>query len=211
MSCWPLHPIGRDPGIIGRDRVLSLTLVGNPVMHHLLLGIDPTPLGAAPFLLATSDAVELAAPLLDLDCPNATVYVAPCIAGHVGADTAAAINAEGPHRSDEIQLLVDVGTNAEIVLGNSKQLYAASSPTGPAFEGAQISCGVRASAGAIERVRIDRETLEPRYRIIGSELWSDESVSRPPLTSSASSACAAAGSSRSSARCSSPVSSIATA
>ena len=165
---------GRDLWEMDRDKVLSVTLVGNPVMHHLLLGIDPTPLGAAPFLLATSDAVELPARSLDLDFPNAAVYVAPCIAGHVGADTAAAINAEGPHRSDAVQLLVDVGTNAEIVLGNSTQLYAASSPTGPAFEGAQISCGVRAAVGAVERVRIDRSTREPRFKVIGSDQWSDE-------------------------------------
>jgi uncharacterized 2Fe-2S/4Fe-4S cluster protein (DUF4445 family) len=162
-----------DAGLT-RDLVLAITLVGNPIMHHLVLGIDPTPLGAAPFLLATSDAVELPARDLDLDAGNGQVYLAPCIAGHVGADTAAAINAEGPHRSDAIQLLVDVGTNAEIVLGNRHHLLAASSPTGPAFEGAQISCGVRASAGAIERIRIDRETLEPRYTIIGSDLWSDD-------------------------------------
>lgn len=165
--------IDNEPGTIDRDRVLALTFVGNPVMHHLLLGIDPTPLGSAPFLLATSDAIELPAHELDLDCENATAYIAPCIAGHVGADTAAAINAEGPHRDEAIQLLVDVGTNAEIVLGNAERLFAASSPTGPAFEGAQISCGVRASTGAIERVRIDRTTLEPRYKLIGSDLWSD--------------------------------------
>jgi len=157
-----------------RSLVLELVLVGNPVMHHLLLGIDPTPLGAAPFLLATRDAIEIPARDLDLNCPNASVYIAPCIAGHVGADTAAVISAEGPHRSSTVQLLVDVGTNAEIVLGNSSQLFAASSPTGPAFEGAQISCGVRASAGAIERVRIDRSTLQPRFKIIGSDLWSDQ-------------------------------------
>jgi len=165
---------GHDLWEIDRDKVLAITLVGNPVMHHLLLGIDPTPLGAAPFLLATSDAVEMPARDLDLDFPNAEVYIAPCIAGHVGADTAAAINAEGPHRSAATQLLVDVGTNAEIVLGNNEQLYAASSPTGPAFEGAQISCGVRAATGAIERVRIDRVTREPKFKVIGSELWSDE-------------------------------------
>ncbi len=159
---------------IGRDRVLEMTLVGNPVMHHLLLGIDPTPLGAAPFLLATRDAVTLSGRALDLDTPNARAYIAPCIAGHVGADTAAAIVSEGPHRDDAIQLLVDIGTNAEIVLGNRSQLWAASSPTGPAFEGAQISCGVRASTGAIERVRIDPETLEPRFRVIGSDLWSND-------------------------------------
>lgn len=156
------------------DKVLNITLVGNPVMHHILLGIDPTPLGAAPFLLAISDAVSIRATELDITCPNSEVYIAPCIAGHVGADTAAAVLAEGPHRSPDVQLMVDVGTNAEIVLGNNKRLFAASSPTGPAFEGAQLSCGVRASAGAIERVRIDRVTLEPRIKIIGSDLWSDE-------------------------------------
>ncbi len=162
--------------LVGDDRahVLEVVLVGNPVMHHLLLGIDPTPLGAAPFLLATSDAVSVDAKWLDLDCPNARVYVGPCIAGHVGADTAAAVVAEGPHRTSNVQLLVDIGTNAEIVLGNDERLFAASSPTGPAFEGAQISCGVRASAGAIERVRIDPATLEPRFKVIGSDLWSDD-------------------------------------
>src|SRR5207247_7029501 len=107
--------------------------------------------------------------------PGARVYVLPCIAGHVGADTAGVILAEEPHRKPSgAHLVVDVGTNAEIVLGNRHRLLAASSPTGPAFEGAQISCGQRAAPGAIERVRIDRVTLEPRFRIIGVDLWSDE-------------------------------------
>ncbi|MFQ5467924.1 MAG: ASKHA domain-containing protein, partial [Kiloniellaceae bacterium] len=105
---------------------------------------------------------------------SARVYVLPCIAGHVGADTAGVILSETPHLSDEIMLIVDVGTNAEIVLGNKERLLACSSPTGPAFEGAQISCGQRAAPGAIERVRIDRETLEPRFKIIGCDPWSDE-------------------------------------
>ena len=159
---------------IDAEHVLDMTLVGNPVMHHLFLGYDPTPLGQAPFPLFTEDAVHTTAADLDLDLPNASVYVAPCIAGHVGADTAAAILNEGPHRSGAIQLLVDVGTNAEIVLGNDERLFAASSPTGPAFEGAQISSGQRATAGAIERVRVDRDTLEPSVRVIGSELWSTD-------------------------------------
>lgn len=163
-----------ETAALGRDAVLEVVLVGNPVMHHIVLGFDPTPLGQAPFPLATDGPVERPAEALDLDLPNASVYVAPCIAGHVGADTAAAILAEGPHRSDALQLLVDVGTNAEIVLGNNQRMFAASSPTGPAFEGAQISCGQRASAGAIEKVRIDDTTLEPRFRVIGSTLWSDE-------------------------------------
>jgi len=106
--------------------------------------------------------------------PNARVYVLPCVAGHVGADTAGVILAERPDLLSEMTLLVDVGTNAEIVLGNRERLVACSSPTGPAFEGAQISCGQRAAPGAIERVRIDVNTLEPRFKVIGSDLWSDD-------------------------------------
>ena len=160
---------------IPREEILELTLVGNPIMHHLVLGIDPVPLGSAPFALATDRAVHTTAVTLGLPAhPGARVYVLPCIAGHVGADTAAVILAETPHLADPISLVVDVGTNAEIVLGNREFLLAASSPTGPAFEGAQISCGQRAAPGAIERVRIDQRTLEPRFKIIGSDLWSDE-------------------------------------
>jgi len=160
---------------IKRDAILELSVVGNPIMHHLLLGIDPVPLGSAPFALATDRAVTVRASELDLVThPGARVYVLPCIAGHVGADTAGVILAEAPHESEAVELVVDVGTNAEIVLGNRQFLLAASSPTGPAFEGAQISSGQRAAPGAIERVRIDRTTIEPRFRVIGSELWSDE-------------------------------------
>jgi len=159
---------------VDRDHVLEVVLVGNPIMHHIALGIDPTPLGSAPFVLATDEAVFGRARDLDLDLPAAAFYAGPCIAGHVGADTAAALLAEGPHRGDAMQLLVDVGTNAEIVLGDRTRQYAASSPTGPAFEGAQISCGQRATAGAIERVRIDRDTLEPSFKVIGSDVWSDD-------------------------------------
>lgn len=157
------------------EDLLEITIVCNPIMHHLLLGIDPTPLGSAPFALATDWAVSLKAAELDLAMhPQARAFILPCIAGHIGADTAGVILAERPDMVDEVTLLVDVGTNAEIVLGNKDRLLAASSPTGPAFEGAQISCGQRAASGAIERVRIDPETLEPRFRVIGSELWSDE-------------------------------------
>ena len=155
--------------------ILEIVLVGNPIMHHLLLGLDAVPLGGAPFALATDASVETPAPLLGIDCRDSTrVYVLPCIAGHVGADTAGAILSERPDESDHFQLLVDVGTNAEIVLGNSEHLLAASSPTGPAFEGAQISSGQRATIGAIERVRINPDTLEPRFKVIGADAWSNE-------------------------------------
>ena len=160
---------------VARTDILEIVLVGNPIMHHLLLGLDAVPLGGAPFALATDGAVEARAPFLGIDCRDITrVYVLPCIAGHVGADTAGAILSERPDQSDDYQLLVDVGTNAEIVLGNREHLLAASSPTGPAFEGAQISSGQRATVGAIERVRIDPETLEPRFTVIGADAWSDE-------------------------------------
>ena len=163
-----------DDADVDRAAVHDVTIVGNPIMHHLVLGIDPTPLGQAPFVLATDGAVVARASDIGLDAPFASTYLLPCIAGHVGADTAAAILAEGPHRDEELQLLVDVGTNAEIVLGDAERVLAASSPTGPAFEGAQISAGQRATTGAVERVRIDRETLEPRIRVIGASAWSDE-------------------------------------
>jgi uncharacterized 2Fe-2S/4Fe-4S cluster protein (DUF4445 family) len=160
---------------IDRRDVLEVTLVGNPIMHHLLLGIDPTPLGAAPFSLTIDEAVRLPAREVGIPVhPGARAYVLPCIAGHVGADTAGVLLSEAPYLQDEVNLVVDVGTNAEIVLGNRDRLLAASSPTGPAFEGAQISCGQRAAPGAVERVRIDPETLEPRLRVIGNDAWSDE-------------------------------------
>jgi uncharacterized 2Fe-2S/4Fe-4S cluster protein (DUF4445 family) len=160
---------------IEREWILEATIVGNPIMHHLVLGIDPVELGGAPFALAIDRSLTVTAAEIDVAVnPGARVYFLPCIAGHVGADTAGVILAERPDEQDPMTLLVDVGTNAEIVLGNRKRLLACSSPTGPAFEGAQISCGQRAAPGAIERVRIDRETLEPRFRVIGSELWSDD-------------------------------------
>ncbi|MEZ2127201.1 MULTISPECIES: ASKHA domain-containing protein [unclassified Sinorhizobium] len=162
-------------GGVSRTDILDAVFVGNPIMHHLFLGIDPTELGGAPFALAVSGAVQLRSAEIGLSMNAGTrVYMLPCIAGHVGADAAAATLSEGPHRQDEMMLLVDIGTNAEIVLGNRERVVAASSPTGPAFEGAEISSGQRAAPGAIERIRIDPVTLEPRFRVIGIDPWSDE-------------------------------------
>ena len=163
----------REAGV-ARGEILEATVVGNPIMHHLVLGLDPTELGGAPFALTVDAAYEARARELGLDiAPGAFVYALPCIAGHVGADAAGVVLAEGPYLKDELTLLVDVGTNAEIVFGNRERQLACSSPTGPAFEGAQISCGQRAAPGAIERVRIDRSTFEPRFKVIGCDLWSD--------------------------------------
>ncbi len=166
--------VTRDAGLVPAD-VLEMAVVGNPIMHHLFLGLDPTELGGAPFALTIDAGFELRAREVELQiAPGGFVYLLPCIAGHVGADTAGVVLSEGPHLRDEITLLVDVGTNAELVLGNRSRLLACSSPTGPAFEGAQISCGQRAAPGAIERLRIDRETLEPRFQVIGCASWSDD-------------------------------------
>ncbi|HWW81597.1 MAG TPA: ASKHA domain-containing protein [Steroidobacteraceae bacterium] len=166
--------VAREANASPQD-ILEVTIVGNPIMHHLVLGIDPVELGGAPFALSTDEAITVISTEIGLTLhPNARTYFLPCIAGHVGADAAGMILAERPDLGDELTLLVDVGTNAEIVLGNRQRLLACSSPTGPAFEGAQISCGQRAAPGAIERVRIDPATLEARFKVIGSELWSDD-------------------------------------
>ncbi len=160
---------------IAVESILDVCIVGNPVMHHLLLGVNPIELGGAPFALATDEATRLRARDIGLALhPAARVYVLPCIAGHVGADAAGVILSEAPYLRDEMTLVVDVGTNAEIVLGNRQRMLACSSPTGPAFEGAQISCGQRAAPGAVERVRIDPKSLEPRFKVIGCDLWSDD-------------------------------------
>lgn len=160
---------------IDQALIMDAVFVCNPVMHHLFLGIDPYELGQAPFALATSDALHLRAVDLELNIhASARVYLLPCIAGHVGADAAAVALSEAPDKSDDLVLVVDVGTNAEILLGSSDKVLACSSPTGPAFEGAQISAGQRAAPGAIERVEIDAATKVPRFKVIGCDLWSDD-------------------------------------
>ena len=163
---------------IDRREIYEVVFVANPVMHHLLLGINPIELGQAPFALSNSSAVTIESKEIGIKInKNGTVYFLPCIAGHVGADAAAVILSETPYHADELCLIVDVGTNAEIVLGSKNGILACSSPTGPAFEGAQISCGQRAAPGAIERVKIDQDTKKPFFKIIGNENWlSDESL-----------------------------------
>ncbi len=162
---------GIDPTLI-----VEAVIVCNPVMHHLLLGFDPVELGQAPFALVTSSAMALGAGELAMDVinPRARAYLLPCIAGHVGADAAAVALSEQPSKSPDLVLIVDVGTNAELLLGNTTRVLACSSPTGPAFEGAQISSGQRAAPGAIERVEIDPVTKHARFRVIGCDLWSDD-------------------------------------
>jgi uncharacterized 2Fe-2S/4Fe-4S cluster protein (DUF4445 family) len=166
--------VAEEAGIKVTD-IHEAVVVGNTTMISLFLNIDPENLGMVPFIMADRDEMDLPATELKLRLhPAANVHILPAVAGHVGADNVAVLLAEEPFRQDDVMLIVDVGTNAEIALWNGRQLYSASSPTGPAFEGAQISQGMRAAPGAIERVRIDRETKDVRYKIIGEERWSDE-------------------------------------
>ncbi len=157
------------------SEITDMVFVGNTVMHALLLGIDPVELGAAPFALTVEDPIDMKARDLGLKAvhPGAMVHVLSCIAGHVGADNVGVLLAEQPALSGQITLVIDIGTNAEILLGNRERVLSASSPTGPAFEGAQITHGQRAAPGAIERVRIDPVTRTARYKVIGDDRWSD--------------------------------------
>ena len=157
---------------LGENQLLDVICVGNPIMHHLFIGANPVELGQAPFPLAVKDWIDIPAGRLDLGLSDtAQVSLFPLIGGHVGADTTAAYLTQIDTMKDRSVLLVDIGTNAEIVLTHNGRVAAASSPTGPALEGAEISSGVRASLGAIERVRIDPETKTPRVRIIGHDDW----------------------------------------
>ncbi|MBE0682155.1 MAG: DUF4445 domain-containing protein [Anaerolineales bacterium] len=157
---------------IKTEEVLEMVLVGNSTMHHILLNLHPKDLGLAPFVPAIHKSVDIKARELGLHInPSGNIHVLPTIASFVGADTSAMIVAEEPHNQDENWLLIDVGTNAELILGNRKRLVCTSTPTGPALEGAHVEYGMRAAPGAIERVHIDEKTLEPRYKIVGEDEW----------------------------------------
>ncbi len=157
---------------IHMDDILELVMVGNTTMHHLFLDLPLQQLGKAPFVPALHQAVDIKARDLGLKInPAANVHVLPTIASFIGADTTGMLLAEEPYNQDENWLLIDIGTNAELVLGNRKKLMCASTPTGPALEGAHIDYGMRASEGAIEHVEIDPQSFEPRYKIIGQAAW----------------------------------------
>ncbi len=169
-SARPTRPAG-----ITLDDILEMVLVGNSTMHHLLLNLHPKDLGLAPFVPAIHKSVDVKARELGLHInPAGNIHVLPTIASFVGADTSAMIVAEEPHKQDENWLLIDVGTNAELVLGNRKRLVCTSTPTGPALEGAHVEYGMRAASGAMERIEIDEKTLEPRYKVIGVDGWNTD-------------------------------------
>ncbi|MBI3739814.1 MAG: DUF4445 domain-containing protein, partial [Chloroflexi bacterium] len=159
---------------IAVEDILEMTVVGNTTMHHLFLNLPVRQLGSAPFAPAMFHSVDIKARELGLKInPSANVHVLPIIASFIGADTSGVLIAEEPHKQDESWLIIDIGTNAELVLGNKNKLLCASTPTGPALEGAHIEHGMRAAPGAIEHIEIDDKTLEARWKIIGEENWNE--------------------------------------
>jgi len=164
-----------DTAKINTEEILEMVLVGNSTMHHLLLNLHPKDLGLAPFVPAIHRSMDVKARELGLQINSSgNIHVLPTIASFVGADTSAMILAEEPHKQDENWLLIDVGTNAELILGNRKRLVCTSTPTGPALEGAHVEYGMRAAPGAMERVHIDETTFEPKYKVIGVDGWNTD-------------------------------------
>ncbi|KAA3647369.1 MAG: DUF4445 domain-containing protein [Chloroflexi bacterium] len=164
-----------EQAVLSIRDIVDMTIVGNSVMHHLILNLNPKPLGEAPFVPIVESPVDIRAADLRIKLhPGARLHILPLEAGFVGADNVAVILSEQPHCQEENMLIIDVGTNGELLLGNRDRLLCTSSPTGPALEGAQITHGMRAAQGAIERVRIEPGTLDVRFKVIGHDHWNNE-------------------------------------
>lgn len=160
---------------VDAGEIMEMSVVANTAMHHIFLGIEPTHLGLSPFTPSLHHSLDIKARDLGIQVhPAANVHVLPIEAGFVGADNVGVLIAEEPYRQDKMALIIDIGTNGELVLGNRKRLISSSCATGPALEGAHIKFGMRAAPGAIEKVRINPDTLEVRYKVISQERWSDE-------------------------------------
>ncbi len=155
---------------INREDIEDITMGFNTAMHHILLGLDPEPVGLAPFPPVIHHSLDIKARDLGININSSSyIFVMPNEAGFVGGDNVGVLLAEEPYKGDEIQLLIDIGTNGELILGNRHKLYSSSCATGPAMEGAQLAFGMRAAPGAIERIEIDPETQDVDYRVIGHD------------------------------------------
>jgi len=157
---------------LSQNDIIDVTIVGNTVMHHILLKLNPQYVGVAPFPPVVHKGLDIKARDLGIQInESAYVHVLPIEAGFVGADNVGVLIAEEPYKGDEIQLIIDIGTNGELVLGNKERLLSSSCATGPALEGAQLTFGMRAAPGAMERIKIDPETHEVDYKVIGRDAW----------------------------------------
>jgi len=156
--------------------ISEMTVVGNTAMHHILLNLNPEYLAKSPFVPTISRALDIKGRELGLAVDKSiNVHILPVEAGFVGADNVGVVIAEEPYNQDEMVLIIDIGTNGELVMGNSERLFCVSCAMGPAFEGANIKFGMRAAPGAIEHVRIDGNSLEVESKVIGGEGWNTTS------------------------------------
>ena len=155
-----------------KEDIEDVTIGGNTAMHHIFLNLNPEHVGLAPFPPVIHHSLDLKARDMGIDInPASYVFVLPNEAGFVGADNVGVMIAEEPYKKDEISLIIDIGTNGELVLGNKEKLISSSCATGPALEGAQIAFGMRAAPGAMERIEIDPETRDVNYKVIGRDAW----------------------------------------
>jgi len=160
---------------IKRSEIVDMTIVGNTCMHHIFLNIDPLYIGKAPFPPSIHHSLDVKGRDFGMKIsPGAYVHVLPIEAGFVGADNVGVLIAEAPYKQNSIELVIDIGTNGELILGNREKLISASCATGPAFEGAEIKHGMRAAPGAIEKIKIDPETKEVQFKVIGKEDWNTD-------------------------------------
>lgn len=163
-----------EQGLSPED-VDEIVLVYNTAMHHIALNIEPKYLGRSPFVPAVKESLDIKARDLGIRInPAGNIHSLPIEAGFVGPDNVSVLIAEEPYKDEKVHLIIDIGTNGEIDLGNQEKLLSTSCATGPALEGAQIKFGMRAAPGAIEKVEIDPVTKEPRYKVIGNETWYPE-------------------------------------
>ncbi len=162
----------KENGAAGSRAIDDLTIVFNTAMHHIFLGLNPEYIGRSPFIPAVQNSLNIKARDVGLKInPASYIHVLPIEAGFVGADNVGVLIAEEPYNQDEMVLVIDIGTNGELLLGNRNKVCSTSCATGPAFEGAQIKFGMRAAPGAIEKVQIDPFTKEPLYKVIGKADW----------------------------------------
>lgn len=170
-----IEKITADLRVNGKDNghaIMDMTIVFNTAMHHIFLGFNPVYIGRSPFIPAAQHSLDIKARDMGIKInPASYVHVLPIEAGFVGADNVGVLIAEEPYKIDEKVLIIDIGTNGELLLGNKERVCSTSCATGPAFEGAQIKFGMRAAPGAIEKIRINPETREPEYKVIGKMDW----------------------------------------
>jgi len=160
---------------IKRRAIVDMTVIGNTCMHHIFLNLDPQYIGKVPFSPGIHHSIDVKARDLGLKIsPGAYVHILPIEASFVGADNVGVLIAEEPYNQDDMVLIIDIGTNGELILGNRDKLISSSCATGPAFEGAKIKYGMRAAPGAIEKIRIDPDTKDVRFKVIGKEGWNTE-------------------------------------